>query len=443
MRIGVIDHVSAGGVSRFVANLVDKLSMHCDVESITYFTSTFNISRDELDQRWTGRESVELVGIEGAMDEWRQWEKSTMGGIARGASTALGRWPRLHRFGRIAFRWVTRAIGRGAPLRDWYEYSLPEEVLARFGEFDIVYFAWPYFVEVPDTDVPLVGTFHDFHFRHFPDAYWPQQLDTVERQTPEWLDRVQIAVTSTHFVSDEIVKFFGRSEIDREVVYIAPYTNAEPHAPVDHEVLERHGIRRPYIIYSGGAAAHKNVLSLFRALVAAGFRERPMLVLTGIHTHEIGKGTDAPDSPVYPVDQFIAEHGLVAGVDYAPLGYVSEHDVDELTRAANLVVSASKYEAGCGPALDAWKLGAPVGFSRIRPFVEQTERFGTEASEFDPYDYMDIARVFEWAIDCPEDAQAMAKRSQEHMLRYTWDDVASGYLEVFRKAIESRSSKHV
>jgi glycosyltransferase involved in cell wall biosynthesis len=442
MRIAVVDHVSAGGVSRFVANLIDGLARSPGMAMVTYFVASSNVERDHLAARWSHAENVELRPIAGAMDDQNAWHRSAAVRFGLSAARVLRRVPGVFHATKAAYLAALRVAGLSPPARPWYEYSIDAEVLGEMREHDLVYLAWPYFIEPFDVGRPMVATFHDFHFERFPEAYHPDQLEQARRQTAEWLERVEVAVTSTKFVSSEIDRHFTVRPRAREVVYLAPYTTAAPAKAVDEQLLGDLGIQRPYMIYSGGTSSHKNVLGLFRGRGAMPEGvPKPMLVMTGIGTQTISAHDAGPDNPISFVNAYIREHGLLAGRDYLALGYVAESTVDELTRGADLVVSASLYEAGCGPALDAWQLGAPVAMSNIPPFMEQMDRFGVEAFVFDPNDPQDIARAVTAALTNPVASRDMAERSQQRMLRYTSDDVTAGYLRVFAQAMHGHDSR--
>ncbi|MHB1340737.1 MAG: glycosyltransferase [Coriobacteriia bacterium] len=437
MKIAVVDHVSAGGVSRFAANLIDALRTRPDVELVSYFVAASNIVRDGLDARWLGVDNVVLHPIEGAMDRELAWSVSTPARVWRLAASTLRGLPPLYSVARWFSRhFLKRAVfpGTDAP---WYQYALSSEVKAALDQHDVVYIAWPYFLEPIDLKRPIVATFHDFHFMRFPEAYAPDQLALAKRQTPVWLSKVAVAVTSTDFVSSEIDTYFDVTPHRREVVYLAPYTTAAADSPDAAALLENLGVRRPYVIYSGSLSAHKNVLRLLQACRAVSGPDgtRPMLVVTGIGTQVLGKGLSPDGSAAAQIEAYIIKEGLKEGEDYLALGYVDEDTVDELTRAADLVVSASLYEAGCGPALDAWRLGAPVAFSNIPPFMEQMHHFGVEAYVFDPADTLDISRAIRAALTNKHESREMARRSQQGILQYTWNEVAAGYMVAFRAAL--------
>jgi glycosyltransferase involved in cell wall biosynthesis len=136
------------------------------------------------------------------------------------------------------------------------------------------------------------------------------------------------------------------------------------------------------------------------------------------------------------MNEIVRRYGLVRGEDYFPLGYVPNDKVDALTAGADVVVSASLYEAGCGPANDAWQAGAPVAFSNIPQFLEQLERFGVKAWVFDPHDPHDVADKIRSAVFETETTRQMVEQSLHAFESYTWDDVAREYYRVFAQAAE-------
>ena len=45
--------------------------------------------------------------------------------------------------------------------------NLKKELETKLKDFDIIYFPWPYLIDLPDIDKPMVATFHDFNFRYY------------------------------------------------------------------------------------------------------------------------------------------------------------------------------------------------------------------------------------------------------------------------------------
>jgi glycosyltransferase involved in cell wall biosynthesis len=437
MRVAIVDHVSAGGVSRFVLALLTHLSVRYPDSRFAYFVSAANIERDRLYEVLDGCANVEIVSIRPAipLSNADVVTRQERGRFWRVSVALLKRLPRLHSALRDAYVRLRDTVSSSS--RSWYHYRLDEEVVEALGDYDVVYLSWPYFIEPILIDAPIVATFHDFHFKHFPQAYDRAALRLVERQTPQWLSEVAVAVASTRFIRDELLSYYPVVE-RAEVVYLAPYGFEGATEQDVEDTIERLGVKRPYILYSGGRSAHKNLVSVFAALGEIKRRGHDVqLVITGHGTEVIGSDAtlDTTD-PAYAVNKVAVEAGLVRGDDYLALGYVSNMEVDALTCGANAMISASLYEAGCGPAMDAWQAGVPVVFSDIPPFREQLDRFGVEAWVFDPLDPIDIADKIESAVHDRSAALAMAARSKSAFSRYTWFDTAEGYYRVFEEAAE-------
>jgi glycosyltransferase involved in cell wall biosynthesis len=437
LRIAIIDHLSAGGVSRFARALVTTLAARDDVAGVTYLVSASNVRRDGLSAAWVDAPKVTLRAIDGpvgAQDAGPHRGRAARDLIVR----ALGRAPSIYRSTQAAYRTVRRRVVKENP--PWYEYRLAEDDVRSLDEHDVVFLAWPFYIEPFRPAGALVATFHDFHFRLFPEAYQAIQLELIDTQTDLWMRTCDVRVFSTRFMRGEAERLYPTVETSSVVVPLAPYVGANTGGATDSARMRALGIRPPYISFGGGRSAHKNILGLVRA--CALLREREIdiqLVITGLGTEVIGSDSLPSDDPAWPVREEMRTRGLVAGREILPLGYVADADVDAITRNAALVVSASLYEAGCGPALDAWTLGTPVAFSRIPPFVEQLELLGVEALTFDPRDPADIASTVEHALAHPDEMRAMAGRSREAIARHTWAEVADGYVAAFREAMERRA----
>lgn len=429
-RIAIVDHMSAGGVSRFLLALITHMAAQHPGMEITYFVSGTNIARDDLEARLRAFPNVTLQALAPSP-------------TAPTADAAAGRFGRLKSALRalpgvlLAAKWVCHRLRPSLPQAlDWWQYRLPNDTVARLAPFDVVYVGWPFYCEPFQTPTPVVATFHDFHFRHFPGSYNPQQLALLERQTRGWLASCTTAITSTRFIHDELHSFFGDVVPRSEIVYLAPYAFLRPSADAVAETLDRLGVRRPYALFSGGRSRHKNIAAVIEAIgILKRQGVRVHLAVTGLGTDGIGvDGVIDPSDPLFEMNRLARDYSLVRGEDFFALGYVSNADVDALTAGADVVVSASLYEAGCGPAMDAWQAGVPVAFSNTPPFLEQIERFGPEAWVFDPHDPADVADKIRSAVFDVPAARAMAERSVSAFSAYTWDDVGREYYRILAEA---------
>lgn len=445
MRIALVDHrVSAGGVSRFLYALLSHLAMAHPEDEFVLLSTRQAIDRDGLLAMFSSLPNVAVEVLPRPTDVAEEHEAQA---IARGRTRGLRRLIDVIKRSRVAYDAAMRAyqwfgerfLGRKLP---WYRFWYTEDAIAMLNGFDVVYFAWPYYMASAHLEVATVGTFHDLHYKHFPESYNPEMLRVLEHDVGEWLRTVSAVVVSTHFIASDVQRYYLGATSHINVIHLAPYAAEVLEDEVVRRVQQTHRLPQRYMIYSGGRPRHKNIIVLLKALSelkAAG--TDISLVLTGIGTEIIGDPNAAvPEGDAASeLNRYLTESGLSVGTDVIPLGYVSNRDVDALTQGATIVVSASLYEAGCGPAMDAWRWGVPVAFSDIPPFVEQLEVLGTTAWVFDPLDPSDVADKIRAILADPAATELATRTSQEAIGRYTWDDVAAKYYSVFQEALESRA----
>ena len=312
-----------------------------------------------------------------------------------------------------------------------------EEIARRTAEFDLLYLSWPYFLEPFAVAMPVVGTFHDFNFKHDFGTLGPDFVSQLERQVPYWISTSDVVVASSTFIGEEISTHYGEIAPDIRVIRLSTLLSGEPETQEVRAAIAAHGIPDDYVICPSNVAPHKNLSALLRAYSQVRSSGGPPLVLIGSGTDVLSRGASsgiAPANVPHLIDAF-DDSGLVIGQDLFALGYVSDQAADALIAGARLLVAPSLYEAGSGPGLDAWALETPVAMSAIPPFEEHLAFLGVEADLFDPSQPDDIARTILAALGDDSRLHLMASRSREAMDHYTWSDVAMGYREAFESAI--------
>lgn len=439
----MVAHVaSAGGISRFLIALVSHLVEVDPRIEITLFADDQMIQRDRLRELFGDKPRVAVAPIGdsriGASTPLASGPARRRGVLWRGVATVLRRWPaaRLQAL-RLLTLVRTHLLGQGKP---WYKFAFDAETVSRLNEYDLIYFANPFFMAPVRFVPPVVATIHDLNFKHFPANYHAEMMPIVERQSKVWFSRLALAVSSTKFIRDEVEHYYPELEGRTRLVYLAPYSYEGVDDGDFPDVVRDMGIPSTYILYPTNRGAHKNVVGLLRAAAVLKKRGTPVpLVISGAGSDLLGPGgsTLSPDDTFYTAHRFLMESDLVIGEDVFPVGYVTNKQVDALTHCASVVVSPSFYEAGCGPALDAWQFGAPVAFSNIPPYLEQLEVLGTAAWVFDPHDPEDIADTIHRALTEKDETRRMVEQSREKIHDYTWHDVAVQYDAVFREAYES------
>ncbi len=444
-RVAIIDHLSAGGVSRFLLALITHMAALYPETTLVYYVSRTNIERDDIETKLASFTNVVLRPIDSPMQPLPEPPPEPERGLLWKVPVAvLKAVPPLHKALLGALVFVKNL--KSPPPRTWWEYRMPEDVVAELGDFDVVYFGWPYYTEPVSFPSAMVATFHDFHYKRFPKSYSDGQLHVLDTATAEWLRRCRTAVTSTNFIRDELRTHYAEAAPPVEVIYLASYGFHRPQPGAIDETLERLRIRRPYALYSGGRSSHKNVARILEAVGILKRQGTPVsLAISGAGSADVGLPAPAEpaEDPIHAMNEVIERYGLVRGEDYYALGYVSNADVDALTAGADVVVSASLYEAGCGPAMDAWLAGVPVAMSAIPPFLEQMERFGVQAWVFDPGDPADIAEKMRLAVYDAERSAEMTSASLSAFEQYGWADVAHEYYRVFAEAAAAGPAQRI
>lgn len=444
MRIAVVLHVAtSGGISRFAYALIDGILSADPSAEVGFFADQTLVEIDHLERHFEGM-PVNVIPIRdpavAAQPRERvkpEGEKSVVWRVGR---DVLKKWPALYR---IATRGLTTARTAIRGEKHWSMFSMPQEIVKSLNAYDVVYLALPLWIDPFETSAAVVGTFHDLNYRRFPANFSTADYRKWDSDFDYWSHRADIAVTSTQFIKSELAEAFPDVAPKVRVVYLAPYSVREVSAGQRQSTLAKFGLQdKPFVVYPANITPHKNLKTYVEAAGVLKTRwgaDAPKFVITGIGTDKIGQ--ESSSDYVASIQQSMRDAGLVLGEDVLALGYVSDSEVDALTQSAALLVSCSLYEAGCGPALDAWKSCVPVAFSNIPPFLEQLDVLGVGALTFDPLDPTAIADCVERALSEPEGMQQMARKSQEAISKYTWEGVGREYLNAFQAAMTARRDR--
>ena len=438
MKVAVVFHVpSPGGLTRFTHAIIEGLLAADPTVSIDYFVSDRLLETGRVpDFSQTDRTRVIPISdpavVDSNLDERQR--------LLQWMNLQLSRHRRLHAAARSLYLRLWPLVGRlraGKPVKRWYQFAFTPELLEQFRRYDVVYLPFPYYIEPAAIDAPVVGTFHDVNHKHFPENFEPSLVRQMDRQLDYWTRRANGLVVSTRFIEGDLIRHYPGAADHPSIVYVPPYNVAPLSEAARVAALAKFGLRdRGFLVYPSNQAYHKNLTGLVAAADImkrrAGRLEYP-IVFTGFGTDKLGTGQVRSFEQV---DRYLSSSSLTLGEDVRGLGFVTDEEVDSLTRSARVVVSTSLYEAGCGPALDAWQFGVPVAFSNIPPFVEQLDALGVEAWTFDPRDPEDIARVLAGALANWNEALAMAARSRDAIAGHTWLRAGTEYLRIFERAVE-------
>ena len=209
---------------------------------------------------------------------------------------------------------------------------------------------------------PTVVTVHDLQYTLYPQYFSATRLAYLRATMPPSMRRATVVTTPSEYVRERVLEVFPR---DPDSVLVVPHGVPEPAAPdratID-AVLDRFGVRRPYVVYPAITHPHKGhavLLEVARAACAAGHPLSDVqIVLTG------GAGAAEPD-----VLAALAADGDVAD-RVVRTGRVDDHARDALVAGAEALVFPSEYEGFGAPLVEAMSLGVPVVASEHPALVE-------------------------------------------------------------------------
>jgi alpha-1,3-rhamnosyl/mannosyltransferase len=118
-------------------------------------------------------------------------------------------------------------------------------------------------------------------------------------------------------------------------------------------------------------------------------------------------------------------------------GWVEDAEVDGLYAAANMFVYPSLLEGFGLPLLEAMRRDTPVACSNLSALPEVA---GDAAELFDPYDEEAMAAAIRHLLDDGVRRAELVERGRRRWPEFTWERAAAGTLDVYRRALEARSS---
>lgn len=214
---------------------------------------------------------------------------------------------------------------------------------------DFVWFASFYFEECEQPHMATVWDLAHLEYPWFPEfgsrGQWERRQAFFER----YLKRSARIVVPNAALTDLLTNAYGapRGRIV-EIPFATPEWALDPPSTDDDEVLRRHGIEEPYLLYPAQFWAHKNhttALEVVSELRGAG--EETQLVLVGSD-----QGTEAH------VRARASALRLSERVHF--LGFVDQADLVSLYRRAHALLYLSFLGPANLPPLEAGALGCPI-----------------------------------------------------------------------------------
>ena len=261
-------------------------------------------------------------------------------------------------------------------------------------------------------------TVHDLIFERYPQHHTLANRTFLRVAMPLFVRRADAIIAVSMHTKRDVLELYGTSP---HKIHVVEEGIEERFRPVAEEeirmVLERHSIRKPYLLMVGTLEPRKNHALAFEALArlkAAGWRH--CLVVAGSR----GWLFDAIQSNV---------ERLQLADDIIFTGHVPDADLPALYSGADCLLMPSLYEGFGIPVLEAMACGTPVVCSKASSLPEVA---GQAARYIESMTGEDLAETVRQVLSNPETSAQMRTEGLHRASRFHWRDAAMQTVDVYR-----------
>jgi len=203
----------------------------------------------------------------------------------------------------------------------------------------------------------------DFQHRHLPQLFEPAELAARDRSIGELAARPGMVVVSSEVAKADFARFFPGHAATARVWHFCSLLDTT--APVQAGLARKYGLPDKYLYLPNQFWAHKNHITVFRALARLRAQDGPCipLVCTGAETDRRNPGH------LGELLAFLEQAGLAGQV--LRLGMIDRRDQVDVLRGAAAVVQPSLFEGWSTVVEDVRAVGRPIFLSDIAVHREQ------------------------------------------------------------------------
>ncbi len=283
------------------------------------------------------------------------------------------------------------------------------------GSADVYHF--PNFIIPPLRQGRTVVTIHDVSFMRFPNAAEPRNLQYLNSQIRQTVNRADRILTDSHFSAGEICELLHVPEERVTAVHLGLTPNMHAPDTTTIQAMRSHlKLECPYLLFVGTVEPRKNIAFLVEAFERATAFDGD-LVIAGMRGWHVD-----------PILDRMQSSPQQARIRY--MEYVDEQWLPPLYAGAELFVFPSLYEGFGFPPLEAMRCGTPVLSSRAGSLPEV---LGDAADYVTDYDADQWARAIESLLADTTRRTALTEKGHEQAQRYRWEDTARKTWEVYRE----------
>lgn len=191
-------------------------------------------------------------------------------------------------------------------------------------------------------------------------------------------------------------------------------------------VLEKFGITKSFVMYTGGVDLRKNVDSLVRAFSQLGSSLKRQFQLAIVcHVQEVDRDR---------LLRLAMQQGIHPG-DLILTGYVTDQELVSLYQKCAAFVFPSWHEGFGLPALEAMSCGAPVIAANTSSLPEVV---GRSDALFDPYQEHSIVSKLSEVLTNKAFRESLIAHGLVQSKKFSWDQSAKKTIEAFERIHEEK-----
>lgn len=326
-------------------------------------------------------------------------------------------------------------------LADFQPYSLREQLIfplkiwrTKLDLMHFTHFNVPFFYRGK-----FVATIHDLILKKFPTKrpgifkglrYFFKNIfyDICLRSA---VRRACQILTVSHFTKNDLIDYFGLEPAKISVIYegVSRLTLPPASKEAGQRILEKYGIRPPFLLYVGNAYPHKNLpflLEAFELLLKKSGPKIPQLVLAGKKDDFFQK----IEKNFHRLCRVAPANKKTFCTQVIFTGFLPDHELAFLYRQAFLYVFPSLYEGFGLPGLEAMFFDLPVLSSNA---ASLPEIFGEAAYYFDPSDKNDFVAKAKHIFQDQFLRQKLISLGRQRVKKFNWQETARQTLTIYKK----------
>lgn len=230
-----------------------------------------------------------------------------------------------------------------------------------------------------------------------------------------WLKNASVMLGISEYASQEI-KDTLKTEAKKVVTISTAIESHFKKLDIDQysasAILCKFGVRKQFVLYTGGADDRKNLPRLIKAYakLSYGVRKQHQLVFAGrMQDSEIKRFNNVANQVGLDSDELIFT------------GYINESDLVAFYNLCKLYVFPSWHEGFGLPALEAMACGAPVVGANTTSLPEV---LGCNDAMFDPFNVDAITDKIQAALIDENFRQNLIKHAEKQVKKFSWNTTA-------------------